>query len=72
MGQMDQSKVDEFLFGHGLRVEDYFIEHTPVSEVIGYKNSEGREFDLNMDDAELAAAAKRRLKELGVRIVKLG
>jgi len=64
--------VDDFLFGHGLRVEDYFIEQTPVSEMLCYRNAEGRNFDLPINDQRLAAAAIARLRELGVRVVTLG
>lgn len=67
-----EATVEEFLFGRGVRLEDYFIEQTPVSEVLCYRNSEGREFDLPINDPELAVAVMRRLKSLGVRIVKLG
>jgi hypothetical protein len=64
--------VDDFLFGRGLRVEDYFIEQTPVSEMLCYRNAEGRNFDLPINDERLAAAAIARLRELGVRVVTLG
>jgi hypothetical protein len=64
--------VDEFLFGRGLTVEDYFIEKTPVSEMLCFRNSDGREFDLPINDAAMAHAVLERLKELGVRVVKLG
>jgi len=64
--------VDDFLFANGMRVEDYFIEQTPVSEVLCYKNAAGRKFDLLIDDERLAAAAKARLRQLGVSVVKLG
>lgn len=64
--------VDDFLFGRGMRVEDYFIERTPVSEMLCYKNAEGRNFDLLINDQRLAEAAIARLKELGVKVVTLG
>lgn len=64
--------VDEFLFGRGLTVEDYFIEQTPVSEMLCFRNSDGREFDLPINDAVMADAVLARLKDLGVRVVKLG
>lgn len=64
--------VDEFLFGKGFTVADYFIEQTPVSEMICYRNSDGREFDLLIHDPALGVAMRARLKELGVVIVKLG
>nr|CCA86316.1 hypothetical protein RALSY_40534 [Ralstonia syzygii R24] len=64
--------ADEFLFGQGLKLEDYFIELTPVSEMLCYRNAEGRTFDLPINDAALAAAVFERLKGLGVQVVKLG
>jgi hypothetical protein len=67
---MDE-KVEQFLFGRGLALDDYYIEQSPVAEVICYRNSQGRQYDLLISDAELAAAAIRRLKDLGVRVVKL-
>ncbi|QCX49368.1 hypothetical protein [Ralstonia pseudosolanacearum] len=63
--------VDEFLFGRGLAVGDYFIEQTPVSELLCYRKSEGREFDLPINDDDFAGEVLSRLKELGVRIVKV-
>lgn len=63
--------ADDFLFGRGLRLEDYFIEQTPVSEMLCYRNAEGRDFDLPINDSELASAVMSRLKDLGVRIVKI-
>lgn len=68
---MDE-KVEQFLFGQGLALNDYYIEQSPVAEVICYRNSQGREYDLLISDDELADAAIKRLKDLGVRIVKLG
>jgi hypothetical protein len=65
------SMVDEFLFGHGLKLADYFIEQTPVSEVLCYRNKEGRVYDLPINDDALAEAVLLRLKEIGVSIVKL-
>lgn len=67
-----EATVEELLFGSGVRIEHYFIEQTPVSEVLCYRNPEGREFDLPINDPELAVAVMERLKSLGVRIVKLG
>ena len=64
--------VEEFLFGRGLQLDDYFIEQTPVSEMLCYRNAEGREFDLPINDPVLAAAVTLRLKSLGVQIVRLG
>ncbi|MDY7804526.1 hypothetical protein [Burkholderia stagnalis] len=64
--------ADEFLFGKGLVLNDYFVEITPVSEMVCYRNSEGREFDLPINDPDLRDAVLIRLKELGVRVVRLG
>ncbi|MCH7330465.1 hypothetical protein [Acinetobacter modestus] len=63
--------VEDFLFGRGQNLDNYFIEQTPVSEMLCYRNSEGHEFDLPICDDELAAAVIKRLKEMGVRIIKL-
>lgn len=64
--------VEEFLFGRGQQLKDYFVEQTPVSEMLCYRNSEGREFDLPINDADLAIAVIARLKALGVEITRLG
>lgn len=63
--------ADEFLFGRGLELGDYFIERTPVSEVICFKNEDGRAFDLAISNPDLHSAALARLVELGVRIVEM-
>lgn len=65
------ANVEEFLFGRGQQLKDYFIEQTPVSEMLCYRNSEGREFDLPINDVELATAVIARLKSLGVEITRL-
>jgi hypothetical protein len=59
-------------FGQGLRLEDYYIEQSHAAQVICYRNSQGREYDLLVSDDALAASAIQRLKDMGVRIVKLG
>jgi hypothetical protein len=64
--------IDDFLFSDGLKLEDYFIQVTPVSEVLCYVGPGGREFYLPISNDELADAALRRLRELGVRVVKIG
>ncbi|WP_426340092.1 hypothetical protein ACN9MZ_28210 [Pseudoduganella sp. S-14] len=69
---MQLPDVDEYLFGSGRTLADYFVEQTPFSEILCYRNSEGREFDLQINHPDLANAVMARLKELGVRIVKLG
>jgi hypothetical protein len=64
--------AEEFLFGKGQQLKDYFIEITPVSEMLCYRNADGREFDLPISDAELAETVMARLKDLGVHIIRLG
>lgn len=66
-----QKRAEEFLFGRGQQVNDYFIEITPVSEMLCYRNAQGREFDLPINDADLAAAVFNRLKELDVVILRI-
>ncbi len=63
--------ADEFLFGLGLKLDDYFIERSPVSEVICFKNDDDRVFDLAITNEDLRAAALSRLIELGVRVVEM-
>ena len=69
--EISEEMVDDFLFGSGLGVQDYFIERTPVSEMLCYRNAEGREFDLPINDDVLAAAVYARLKTMNVRVVDL-
>ena len=72
MGNVDLvAMAEEFLFGRGLTLDDYFIEQTPIGEMLCYTNAEGRAFDLLVNDEELSNAMLSRLKELGVRIVSL-
>lgn len=63
--------ADQFLFGRGLKLGDYFIERTPVSEVICFKNEDGRVFDLAISNPDLHSKALARLVELGVRVVEM-
>jgi hypothetical protein len=65
----DRPTPHEFLFGRGLTLQHYFIERTPVSEVIGFTDDNGRAFDLHISDDELALSAKSLLLELGVRVI---
>jgi len=65
-------EVEEFLFGSGLVLGDYYIERTPISEVICYVSRDGRSFDLHISNEALASAAIARLIALGVRVVVLG
>ena len=69
--QVPEDQANDFLFGSGLSVHDYFIERTPVSAMLCYRNAEGREFDLPIHDKALAAAVYDRLKALNVRVVEL-
>lgn len=68
MGTEFDERSEKFLFGTGLTVNDYFIEMTPVSEMVCYRNAEGSLFDLVINDAELNAAVIRRLRSLDVRV----
>ncbi|WP_175016803.1 hypothetical protein [Massilia sp. YMA4] len=72
MSEVPVELVDQLIFENGGRVSNYFIERTPVSEMLCYRNAEGREFDLPISDDALAAAVIARLKALGVRIVEIG
>lgn len=63
--------VDEYLFGNGMKLDDYYIQQTPVSEVVCYRNAEGRDFYLHINNPDLDEAVTRRLKELGVSIIRL-
>jgi hypothetical protein len=65
-------RVERFLFGGGLELADYYIERTPFFDVLCYRNAEGREFDLPINNEEFAAAVFERLTVLNVRVVNLG
>jgi hypothetical protein len=71
--QIDSSDMfptaDEFLFNGGLKLEDYFLERTPVSEMVCFENKNGRVFDLSISNPQLKSNVIARLVELGVRIV---
>ena len=60
--------VDKQLFGSGLKVSDYFLSRTPISEVILYTDTDGKEYYLSVGNDELARLLKERLIELGVRV----
>src|SRR5262249_8882854 len=66
------NSVDEYLFREGMTLANYWIERTPVSEVVCYKNLEGREFDLMISNNHCTHLIKQRLLALGVRIVEAG
>jgi hypothetical protein len=61
--------VDDFLFGTGMSVDDYYIERTPISEILCYRGADGRDFDLPIHDEALAVAVHERLKTLDVRVI---
>lgn len=64
--------VHDYLFGNGQQLSDYFIEQALGFELLCYRDAQGREFDLLIDNDDLVLAAIARLKELGVQIVRLG
>lgn len=66
-----ENEVEKFIYGRGLSLDNYYIEQTPFSEMLCYKNRDGREFDLPISDQMLANAVISKLKQLGVKIVKL-
>jgi hypothetical protein len=72
MPQEPVPEVEELLFGSGLVVDDYYVERTPVAEVICYVDRDGRAFDLHINNEALASAAIAHLLALGVRVVVLG
>lgn len=61
--------TDEFLFGRGLQVSDYFIDRKHGPALIGFTNADGRSFDLHVSDPVLHQRALVRLEELGVRVI---
>lgn len=63
--------VDEFLFKNGKKLENYFIEKTPVAKTIGY-SEEGEEFNLVISNNELYELSVARLLALGVRVIDSG
>lgn len=71
--QADLAKrVEQFLFGRGQALRDYWIEQTPFSQMLGFRNAAGVAFDLPISDADLRDAVLCRLKALGVLVVRLG
>lgn len=58
-----EQEIDAFLFGSGLTVDDYVME----GDVISYRSTNGRDFDLLINHEGLAAAYRARLIELGVK-----
>jgi hypothetical protein len=72
MNEKMTSLAEKFLSECGIKLNDFYIEKTPVSEMLCYKNEAGRDFDLPINNPDLAVAVLLRLKELGVRTVKTG
>ena len=64
--------LDDYLFGSGLTLENYFVCVTPFSETICYRNNEGKEFYLTVNDDEFEEKLRGRLVDLGAEVIKLG
>ncbi|MET1257213.1 hypothetical protein [Aliikangiella maris] len=64
--------LDDYLFGNGLTIENYFVRVTPFSETICYRNGEGKEFYLTVNNDEFEEKLRSRLIELGSEIVRVG
>jgi hypothetical protein len=64
--------IEEYLFGRGLQLKDYFIHRTPISEVIGFVDEQGKEFIFSIGNDELAGLMLARLKQLNAREVVVG
>jgi hypothetical protein len=63
--------ADKFITESGIPIENFYIEVTPFSEMLCYKSEEGREFDLPISDELLSKAVKKRLRELGTKVIEL-
>ena len=61
---------DELIFRNNLSIDDYFIEKTPVSTTICFRDGNGKIFDLSVTNSDLKNTIIYRLIELGVRIVE--
>lgn len=66
----DMPTPDEFLFGNGLELDDYFIARTPVADLVCANGGDGRDYRLLIGNDQLREAVLARLLELGVRIVE--
>lgn len=72
MSDLASNKLaDEFLADRGIPIGNYYIEVTPHSELICFRNEGGQEFDLPISNEALSEAVKSRLRELGVKVVEL-
>ncbi|WP_152554541.1 hypothetical protein [Burkholderia sp. A1] len=56
--------VDAYLFGRGISIESYFVQ----GDVIGYV-SNGRAFDLHIEDGAFHLACLSRLIERGAKVL---
>lgn len=64
--------AEGFLFGKEETINQYYIETSLFGDMICYICLSGLKFDLLIEDTELEATALKKLKQLGVRIIKLG
>jgi hypothetical protein len=64
--------LDGYLFQNGLTLDSYFVRITPFSEAICYRNDEGKEFYLTVNDDDFEEKLRERLVELGAEVIKLG
>ena len=72
MNEIDMNSLaDKFVADRGIPISSYYIEVTPYSELICFKGEDGREYDLPISDETLSKAVKKRLRELGVKVVEL-
>ena len=63
--------IDDYLFGGGMTLYNYFVRVTPFSETVCYVNGLGQEFYLSISSDELEEKISRRLTELGVRRINV-
>jgi hypothetical protein len=66
--EFSEEFVDDYLFGKGLTLANYFIRETPYSETLCYTDSSGKDFYMPISNDELNSMALKRLRELGVKI----
>ena len=70
--QWTNERVDQYLFGQGVELRQYFISRASGADCLCYTSPEGRDFYLPIDDDALAGRAIQRLLALGVRIEEAG
>lgn len=68
----NDEQVDEYLFGQGVELRQYFISRASSGDCLCYTSSEGRDFYLPIDDDVLAGKVIQRLLALGVRVEEAG